>query len=315
MGVSFGCLENPKTMTKAECDAYWFQQEMETQHKINNVSKPYSEIHVAAVQQNNNYISVDGVVEIYDATGLPFTPIVEIDVKNGAGTIEFNKHNYSVFSHTDYYTVFNGKSNYYDMWYVNENLAPLPHHVTTDDTNTVQLLFEDIVKVGYFEPQEHQLINLNNQTSFEFNICVLGAPSGYIKNPVLCFVNDFINPFEGHEFTKYHSFQDRPVTLELVSGAHLTNLPHLDITDIVNDAGWNDGYVPLNDFIKSGNDRWVRAGHCSCYKIDFNVIKYEYLTEKDIMHVYLDDLNGYLNRDIMSYAKADPIHIATIVGG
>ena len=41
----------------------------------------------------------------------------------------------------------------------------------------------------------------------------------------------------------------------------------------------------------------------------------EYLTEKDIMHVYLDDLNGYLNRDIMSYAKADPIHIATIVGG
>ena len=314
MGVSFGCLENPKTMTKAECDAYWFQQEMETQHKINNVSKPYSEIHVAAVQQNNNYISVDGVVEIYDATGLPFTPIVEIDVKNGAGTIEFNKHNYSVFSHTDYYTVFNGKSNYYDMWYVNENLAPLPHHVTTDDTNTVQLLFEDIVKVGYFEPQEHQLINLSNQTSFEFDICVLGN-YGAIKNPVLCFVNDMNQPFEGDEFKKSmfnkSNINIPPVTLTKIDGSDFNVL--YDITDIVNGGDWNNGCVPLGYY--RNNDRWIYGGSCGRYRIDFNHIYQGHLISgKDIMYVYLDDMDNYLGKDILRGTKAKSAHIATIVG-
>lgn len=318
--LSCGCIED-YTLTE---DEKRFITELKAEYDKENVSKPYSEIHVAAVQRYDNYISVSGTVEIYNEMRFPFTPIAQINIKDGCGSVEFNKTNYTVYSHTDYYIVFNGRSDFYDKWYMGTESAHLPHHVTYDmertqlpyrvvygDTVTAELLFEDIVKVGYFESQEHQLINLNNQTYIEFDICVLGN-HGAVKNPVICFVNDLTNPYEGHEFKRY---VNSPITitpsvsLERVSGSHFHSSS--DITEEVMDAGC----VQIQHHTDNNGDRWIFGGYCGRCRIDFNMIRYDELTEKDIMHIYLDDLDGYLNRDIMFYAKASPVHIATIMGG
>lgn len=311
--LSSGCIDDSEYELREEHRKFII--EMKEEYDKENVSKPYSEIQVVAVQQYDNYISVNGTVEIYNQSGYPFTPITKIDVEYGVGNIEFDERNYSVFTHTDYHTAFNGQLEFYDMWYMNKEYTPLPHHVMSGVSIPVQLLFEDIVKVGYFEPQEHQLINLNNQSSFEFDICILD-PHGAIKNPVLCFVNDWYSPFEGDEFKKHRGSTDNtpPVTLTRLSGSDFN--AKYDITDIVNDAGWTDACVLLGPRIDENNNRWIYGGYCGRYQIDFNHIRYDHLISgKDIMYVYLDDMDEYLGKDILRSTKAKSVHIATIIAG
>lgn len=298
-----GCIDSEYELTdeQKECVA-----ESQREYDENDVSKPYKEIHVEAKYIYGDYIPVFGVVEIYDMYLPPFDSIVEIDMEYRYGEMIFDRGNYSVFSHTNYYTLFNGKQDFYDKWYMDREYTPLPHHVLTDDELSIKLCFDDIVKVGYFEPVEHQLINLNNQTYLEFDV-IVSDPHGAIKNPVLCFVNSNDKPFEGDEFRKYRESDIPAVTLEQVSGFRFNTL--YDITNIVN----GEYCVPLGVMVDN-RDVYLNGGTFMRYSIDFNSIQYQCLSEEDIMYIYLDDLDSYLGKDISFYTKAEPVHIATITG-
>ena len=273
--------------------------EIEKQHKANDISKHIDTIHVQVSGENRKGI-INGTIEIHYPTEHLFKPVLTIDVKYDYGMAKLRNSSRGIYSKIPYLIGFNGEKLYYDALYDNKPETTLRHPYTN-------LIFEDVIKVGTIndcnsvntDEFQVQNINLNNNTSFTFEICI-GGDYGKIKNPVLSFVNDWNNnPFEYTEF--------ETVTLEHVSGLDV-NAPR-DITEIIKRGTRN---VPLSQEIDANGDRWINAGSYAVYRLTFHETSRYQLSDGDIMWVYLDDLDGYHNGDIFRSAKADAAQVAKI---
>ena len=103
-----------------------------------------------------------------------------------------------------------------------------------------------------------------------------------LHDPVLCFVNDHTNPFDGDEFTA--------VTLQRQSGTDF-NLP-IDITNYVNNADC----VPMGAVIE--------GGQTGVYRLQFTAVNANLDVTTDVMYIYPDDMGEYLGKDILKNTKA-----------
>lgn len=123
----------------------------------------------------------------------------------------------------------------------------------------------------------------NGDLSYYLDI-TLGADGANKKlhEPVLCFVNDHSNPFDGDEFTA--------VTLQRQSGTDF-GLP-TDITDYVNNADC----VPLGASIE--------GGQTGVYRMQFTAVNANLAATTDVMYIYPDDMGEYLGKDILRNTKA-----------
>ena len=123
----------------------------------------------------------------------------------------------------------------------------------------------------------------NGDLSYYIDI-TLGAEGAnkQIHEPVLCFVNDHTNPFDGDEFTA--------VTLQRQSGTDF-GLP-TDITDYVNNADC----VPMGAVIE--------GGQTGVYRMQFTAVNANLAATTDVMYIYPDDMGDYLGKDILRNTKA-----------
>jgi len=123
----------------------------------------------------------------------------------------------------------------------------------------------------------------NGDLSYYIDI-TLGAngANAKLKNPVLCFVNDNTNPFDGNEFSS--------VTVQRQSGTDFS-LP-TSITNYVNNADC----VPMG--------AWIEAGQTGVYRIQFTAVNANLAATSDVMYIYPDDLGSYLGKDILRNTKA-----------
>ena len=103
-----------------------------------------------------------------------------------------------------------------------------------------------------------------------------------LHDPVLCFVNDHTNPFDGDEFTS--------VTLQRQSGTDF-NLP-TDITNHVNNA----------DCVPMGTS--IEGGQTGVYRLQFTAVNANLDVTTDVMYIYPDDMGEYLGKDILKNTKA-----------
>lgn len=103
-----------------------------------------------------------------------------------------------------------------------------------------------------------------------------------LHEPVICFVNDHSNPFDGDEFTA--------VTLTRQSGTDF-NLP-TDITNYVNNADC----VPMGAVIE--------GGQTGVYRMQFTAVNANLDVTTDVMYIYVDDMGEYLGKDILKNTKA-----------
>lgn len=103
-----------------------------------------------------------------------------------------------------------------------------------------------------------------------------------LHDPVLCFVNDHSNPFDGDEFTS--------VTLQRQSGTDF-NLP-TDITNYVNNA----------DCVPMGTS--INGGQTGVYRMQFTAVNANLDVTTDVMYIYPDDMGEYLGKDILKNTKA-----------
>ena len=114
-----------------------------------------------------------------------------------------------------------------------------------------------------------------------------------VKDPVLVFVNDRTNPFDGTEFDL--------VTLTRQSGTEY-GAPQ-DITDNVN----------KNIPISLGAE--AKGGDSGVYRVMFNADETLMDVGADILYIYADDNGGYLGQDILNGVKAtasDAITLAVV---
>lgn len=123
----------------------------------------------------------------------------------------------------------------------------------------------------------------NGDLSYYIDI-TLGADGANkkIQSPVLCFVNDHSNPFDGDEFTA--------VTLQRQSGTDF-GLP-TDITDYVNNADC----VPMGAYIE--------GGQTAVYRMQFTAVNANLAASTDVMYIYPDDMGSYLGKDVLRNTKA-----------
>ena len=103
-----------------------------------------------------------------------------------------------------------------------------------------------------------------------------------LHDPVLCFVNDHSNPYDGDEFTS--------VTLQRQSGTDF-GVP-TDITDYVNNADC----VPMGAVIE--------GGQTGVYRMQFTAVNANLDVTTDVMYIYTDDMGDYLGKDILRNTKA-----------
>ena len=123
----------------------------------------------------------------------------------------------------------------------------------------------------------------NGDLSYYLDI-TLGADGAnkQLQAPVLCFVNDHTNPFDGDEFTA--------VTLQRQSGTDF-GLP-TDITDYVNNADC----VPMG--------ARAEGGQTGVYRMQFTAVNANLAATTDVMYIYPDDMGSYLGKDILRNTKA-----------
>lgn len=123
----------------------------------------------------------------------------------------------------------------------------------------------------------------NGDLSYYIDV-TLGAEGAnkQLHDPVLCFVNDHTNPFDGDEFTA--------VTLQRQSGTDF-GLP-TDITDYVNNADC----VPMGAVIE--------GGQTGVYRMQFTAVNANLAATTDVMYIYPDDMGEYLGKDILRNTKA-----------
>ena len=123
----------------------------------------------------------------------------------------------------------------------------------------------------------------NGDLSYYIDV-TLGADGANkkLQSPVLCFVNDHTNPFDGDEFTA--------VTLQRQSGTDF-GMP-TDITDYVNDKEC----VPMG--------AWIEGGQTGVYRMQFTAVNANLAATTDVMYIYPDDMGEYLGKDILRNTKA-----------
>ena len=123
----------------------------------------------------------------------------------------------------------------------------------------------------------------NGDLSWYLDI-TLGADGAnkQLHDPVLCFVNDHSNPWDGDELTAG--------TLTRQSGTDF-GLP-TDITDYINSADC----VPMGAVIE--------GGQTAVYRLQFTGVNANLDASSDIMYIYPDDMGEYLGKDILRNTKA-----------
>jgi hypothetical protein len=279
---------------------------------------------------SNSYTTAAGTVKFYvEGTNptLPNSnPIDTITVSSGIG----NTTNGKLKSCTNYGVVFDGSTTYYDMWYQGVQLAMLPYTATDAATISSTVIdFEDIMTVATIDdPIDESAVTgvVNGQTSVvnattgTNEICIgdaetpadddalvydvsvgdgqfyvdlaVGFSGGNkaVKDPVICFVNDLSNPFDGNEFSS--------VTAQLRTGTDF-GIPS-DITAYVNNADCVSLGVMHN------------GGESGTYRLTFNVDESLLTAGGDKMYIYIDDMGDHLGQDLLRGTKATASDAVTL---
>lgn len=282
------------------------------------------------VYGSNSYITAAGDVDIFksgvDPTGTNSNPIDTIDVASGVG----NTTSGLLKSCTMYSVVFDGETTYYDAyWKDNSGEQMLPYVPTDSDTIATSFEFDEIITFATIDdPLDESAVTgvINGQTnvsgeSTSTNELRVGADDvpangdtiyynetngdgqiyldlaiGFsggntaVKDPVLCFVNDLTNPFEGNEFSS--------ASAQLRTGTDF-GIPS-SITNYVNEMGC----VPLGSFVDGGSS--------GTYRITLNLDESLTTAGGDIMYIYIDDLGDHLGQDILRGTKATASSVVTI---
>lgn len=282
------------------------------------------------VYGSNSYITAAGDVDVFksgvDPTGTNSNPIDTIDVASGVG----NTTSGLLKSCTMYSVAFDGETTYYDAyWKDNSGEQMLPYVPTDSDTIATSFEFDEIITFATIDdPLDESAVTgvINGQTnvsgeSTSTNELRVGADDvpangdtiyynetngdgqiyldlaiGFsggntaVKDPVLCFVNDLTNPFEGNEFSS--------ASAQLRTGTDF-GIPS-SITNYVNEMGC----VPLGSFVDGGSS--------GTYRITLNLDESLTTAGGDIMYIYIDDLGDHLGQDILRGTKATASSVVTI---
>lgn len=293
------------------------------------IEKAYETLSVGTmVYGSNSYITAAGDVDVFksgvDPTAPNSNPIDTIDVASGVG----NTTSGLLKSCVMYSVVFDGETTYYDeYWNDDSGEQMLPYVPTDSDTITTSFEFDEIIAFATIDdPLDESSSSVNgnasnsNSSTATSEVCVgtavaianggilyydesvgdeqfyldlaIGFSGGNtaVKDPVLCFVNDLTNPFEGNEFSS--------VTSQLRTGTDF-GIPS-DLTNYVNGMEC----VPLGSF--------VNGGVSGTYRITFSVDEALLANGGDILFIYVDDLGDHLGQDILRGTKATASAVITL---
>lgn len=288
--------------------------------------KPYISLKVSTQLAGDlSYTTAAGTAYFYESGVNPSDPNANAydtaTITSGVGS----SANAKLESCTVYGIVFGGANTYYDQWYQGETSSYLPY-IATDESAiaSATIRFDNIMTVASIDdPIVENAVTgvVNGQTAVntsgdgqeiilasDANNVVLkydesagdgqfyldlaiGAAGGnaFLKNPVLCFVNDLTQPFNGNEFTS--------VTSQLRTGTDF-GIP----SSITNDVN-GGSCISLGDTME--------CGQSGTYRITFNVDEDNFDTD-DIMYIYMDDLGSHLGQDILRGAGATASAVVTI---
>lgn len=282
------------------------------------------------VYGSNSYTTAAGDVDIFksgvDPTGTNSNPIDTIDIASGVG----NTTSGLLKSCTMYSVVFDGETTYYDAyWNDNSGEQMLPYVPTDSDTITTSFEFSEIITFATIDDPIDESTNAVNGNASNTNasvggseICVgtsspqsiadddelfydisagdgqfyldmaIGFTGGNkaVKDPVLCFVNDLTNPFEGNEFSS--------VSAQLRTGTDY-GIPS-SLTNYVNDMDC----VSLGSFVDGGTS--------GTYRLTISVDEDLLTAGGDKMYIYIDDLGDHLGQDILRGTKATASAVVTL---
>lgn len=282
------------------------------------------------VYGSNSYTTAAGDVDIFksgvDPTGTNSNPIDTIDIASGVG----NTTSGLLKSCVMYSVVFDGETTYYDAyWNDNSGEQMLPYVPTDSDTISTSFDFDEVITFATIDdPIDESAVTgvINGQTNVsgeststnELRVGSDDVPAngdtiyynetngdglfyvdlsiGFsggnqaVKDPVLCFVNDLTNPFEGNEFSS--------VTSQLRTGTDF-GIPS-SVTNYVN----NMDCVGLGSF--------VDGGVSGTYRFTFTLDESLTTAGGDIMYIYIDDLGEHLGQDILRGTKATASSVVTI---
>ena len=291
--------------------------------------KPYTSLKVSTqVEGSNSYVTAAGTAYFYEEGVNPSDPNANAydtaTVTSGVGATT----NAKLSACTVYGIVFGGANTYYDQWYNGETSSYLPY-IETDESAiaSATIRFDGIMTVATIDDPitENSVTGVvNGQTavnttgdgqeiilasdadgavlaydeSFDgaatgqfYLDLALGASgsNGFLKNPVLCFVSDLTQPFNGNEFSS--------VSMERRTGTDF-GIPS-SITNYVNDGSC----------ISLGST--MEGGQSGTYRVTFNVDESNFDTD-DIMYIYMDDLGSHLGQDILRGPGATASAVVTI---
>lgn len=248
---------------------------------------------------SNSWSSVAGDFELYTYGDDPTDPNVNnfTSIALSSGTGSDSSWN-AADTDTQYAALLNGGSTYYDVYdpsftFKSENY--------NSELGTYTYRYNDVNKVGTINELVDDTsgtystgvtistagnnVTVNNTAeagTASFDIILKNtAGNTLLKDVVLDLPIDQSNPLEGNEFTS--------VTLQLKSG-HDFGLPS-DITNYVT----NNQAIPVGD---------IEGGVKGVYTITFTYNTANFVTSTDTLRLELDDMGGYLGKDISMGTKA-----------